>query len=93
MTFPHPHLSDDELLAVVVRLAADEHVRPFANGGPSTADNIELRCRAHNQYEADLFFGHPLTVRERPGPYDMDSVRTESGILPLKPHHIGTSGF
>jgi hypothetical protein len=40
------------------------HVRPFAAGGDSTIDNIELRCRAHNQYEADLFFGGPLVVRE-----------------------------
>ena len=33
------------------------HVRPFAAGGPATADNIELRCRAHNGYEVDRFFG------------------------------------
>ena len=26
-------------------------------GGAGTADNIQLRCRAHNQYEARLFFG------------------------------------
>jgi hypothetical protein len=32
------------------------HVRPFAAGGASTADNLQLRCRAHNQYEAALFF-------------------------------------
>ena len=28
------------------------HVVPFANGGPTSAGNLELRCRAHNQYEA-----------------------------------------
>jgi hypothetical protein len=33
------------------------HVEPYATGGLSTADNIELRCRAHNQYEMRLFFG------------------------------------
>ena len=33
------------------------HVEPFAEGGPATVTNIELRCRAHNQYEASLFFG------------------------------------
>jgi len=43
---------------------AFHHVRPFADGGPPTEENIELRCRAHNQYEADLFFGAALTVRE-----------------------------
>ena len=35
------------------------HVRPFAVGGVATSENIELRCRAHNQYEADLFFATP----------------------------------
>ena len=38
------------------------HVRPFAEGGGSTVDNIELRCRAHNAYEADLYFGEHLTT-------------------------------
>jgi hypothetical protein len=33
------------------------HVRPYAAGGPATTANIELRCRAHNAYEAALFFG------------------------------------
>ena len=33
------------------------HVRPYAAGGPSTVDNIALRCRAHNGYEAALFYG------------------------------------
>lgn len=31
------------------------HVRPFAAGGAATAENIQLRCRAHNAHEADLF--------------------------------------
>ena len=33
------------------------HVQPFAHGGPATVDNISLRCRRHNQYEAELVFG------------------------------------
>ena len=40
------------------------HVAPYAAGGTATAENIQLRCRAHNQYEARLFFGNTL-VRER----------------------------
>jgi hypothetical protein len=39
------------------------HVAPYAAGGAATADNIQLRCRSHNQYEARLFFGDSL-VRE-----------------------------
>jgi hypothetical protein len=33
------------------------HVRPYALGGPTTPENISLRCRRHNQYEAELVFG------------------------------------
>jgi hypothetical protein len=33
------------------------HVVPYAAGGLPTAENIQLRCRAHNGYEADLFYG------------------------------------
>jgi len=33
------------------------HVRPYATGGAATTANIELRCRAHNAYEASLFLG------------------------------------
>src|SRR5262245_61457666 len=33
------------------------HVQPYATGGMATTANIELRCRAHNAYEASLFFG------------------------------------
>jgi hypothetical protein len=33
------------------------HVVPRAAGGEATVDNIQLRCRAHNGHEVDLFFG------------------------------------
>lgn len=33
------------------------HVLPFAAGGKATVENIELRCRAHNAHEADVYFG------------------------------------
>jgi hypothetical protein len=34
------------------------HVEPFAAGGPADIDNLQLRCRAHNQHEADRYFRH-----------------------------------
>lgn len=41
------------------------HVVPFARGGGATADNIELRCRAHNKYHAVEDFGPgALLIRE-----------------------------
>ena len=33
------------------------HIVPYARGGTHDADNITLRCRAHNQYEAELAYG------------------------------------
>ena len=38
------------------------HVVPYASRGPTTAENLELRCAAHNRYEAERYFG--LFVRE-----------------------------
>jgi hypothetical protein len=38
------------------------HIRPHALGGPTSVENISLRCRRHNQYEAELVFG-PRTRR------------------------------
>jgi hypothetical protein len=43
------------------------HVVPFASGGKTEPSNLELRCRAHNQYEAELWFGmaQPPVAREQ----------------------------
>jgi hypothetical protein len=47
------------------------HIRPYALDGPPTTDNIALRCRRHNQYEAELVFGRrAIEVR---GPDDGES--------------------
>jgi hypothetical protein len=47
------------------------HREPYAAGGAATVDNIELRCRQHNQFEAVLYFGdnRPDAVRERMAAY------------------------
>ena len=34
-----------------------DHVVPFARGGKSTVNGLRLRCRAHNQFEAERVFG------------------------------------
>ena len=53
------------------------HVIPYAMGGETTVDNIQLRCRAHNAYETDLFYGQGprwdggAMVRETPAVYGM----------------------
>jgi hypothetical protein len=38
------------------RFVEYHHVIPFAVGGETSVDNVELRCRAHNAYEAREFF-------------------------------------
>lgn len=39
------------------RVSRIQPVVAFANGGATTADNLEARCRAHNAYEAERWFG------------------------------------
>jgi len=34
-----------------------DHIDPVAIGGEATVDNIRLRCRTHNLYEAERIFG------------------------------------
>jgi hypothetical protein len=42
-----------------------DHVTPIARGGNSTADNLRLRCRAHNQLEAERAFGKGFMAAKR----------------------------
>jgi hypothetical protein len=41
------------------------HLVPHALGGLATVENISLRCRRHNQYEAELVFGPHGTSKRR----------------------------
>jgi len=60
------------------------HRIPFAEGGPTTVDNLELRCPAHNAYEAGQWFG-PLFVREAGGAWGLptEAPRAKAGELGL----------
>jgi len=42
-----------------------DHVDPVARGGQARVNNMRLRCRAHNQYEAERAFGAGFMVRKR----------------------------
>jgi hypothetical protein len=56
------------------------HVQPYADGGQATTDNIELRCRAHNAYEAELDFG---SERQRSrARRDSNATDSEAGSRP-----------
>lgn len=42
-----------------------DHVDPVARGGRATVEGMRLRCRAHNQYEAERVFGVGFMGRKR----------------------------
>jgi hypothetical protein len=42
-----------------------DHVDPVACGGEATVEGIRLRCRAHNQYEAECAFGPGFMAAKR----------------------------
>lgn len=44
------------------------HIRNWARGAEHAVDEIELRCRAHNQYEAVLDYGPDFMARRRSKP-------------------------
>jgi hypothetical protein len=54
------------------------HVVPHSAGGQATAGNIQLRCRAHNNYEANLYFGSggPPADRGVPEPTEPPGAAT-----------------
>ena len=41
------------------------HCVPYGRDGPHTTHNIELRCRAHNQFEAELEYGRELMAMRK----------------------------
>ncbi len=45
-----------------------DHVVPFARGGEATVEGLRLRCRAHNQFEAERAFGKEFMRRKRERP-------------------------
>lgn len=52
------------------------HVTPWAVGGAPSRENVALRCRAHNAYEAAVYFGPIRAAMEGRG---ADSFGSESG--------------
>jgi 5-methylcytosine-specific restriction endonuclease McrA len=74
------------------------HVHPYAAGGGATVENVELRCRAHNQFEAEQYFGRSLawTARDAAGVYDACPARSgpsSSVVISEAPQATVSSGF
>lgn len=50
------------------------HRQPYARGGEHTVHGIELRCRPHNQYEANRDYGRAFMDRKRWGSRARETV-------------------
>jgi hypothetical protein len=57
---------------------------PYALGGETTVDNIELRCRRHNDYEGRLYFGK----RRRADTGGVREKGVANGPQPLKAGYL-----
>jgi len=66
------------------RFVEFHHVDPYALGGEATVDNIELRCRRHNDYEGRLYFGK----RRRDGAGAVREKAVEYGSQPCEPANL-----
>jgi hypothetical protein len=66
------------------------HLVPYADRGETSVENLELRCRSHNAYEAEKYFGAegPLFVRERPS-HQWAGIR----LVPERAVSIGLAGL
>jgi 5-methylcytosine-specific restriction endonuclease McrA len=42
-----------------------DHIDPYARDGDASIANIRLRCRAHNQYEAERTYGTEFMRHKR----------------------------
>jgi hypothetical protein len=56
-----------------------DHAEPVARGGIATVANIRLRCRAHNQYDAERAFGSEFMRHKR------EAARSRSARTPSAP--------
>jgi hypothetical protein len=56
-----------------------DHAQPFAQGGSTTAGQLQLKCRAHNQYAAECAFGTEFMRTKR------DMARQKAALRSLAP--------
>ena len=54
-----------------------DDIVPRARGGKPTVDNLRLRCRAHNQLEAERVFGTEFMARKRAARREREALAPE----------------
>jgi hypothetical protein len=62
-----------------------DHVHPVARGGQTTAENLRLRCRAHNQYAADCTYGAGFMREKREASRRRAARVAPSSTAPIDP--------
>ena len=69
------------------------HAKPWAKGGDHSVDNLCLRCRAHNAWEADRDYGAGFMATKRGKPWEVrEPVASVSyagrvGLVCERPNH------
>lgn len=58
-------VSDGGKRCTALAMLEFDHLDPVARGGATTADNVRLLCRAHNQYAAECVFGADFMDHKR----------------------------
>ena len=66
-----------------------DHVDAFARGGSATVSGIRLRCRAHNQLDAERTFGAEFMRHKRIAAAEARTERNaRAGCAPAEPPHV-----
>jgi hypothetical protein len=58
-------------------------VKPHGDGGEPSIENIALRCRAHNHYEADVYYGPGTSAVRRTSRQQVTPIRPQLGPDPV----------
>jgi 5-methylcytosine-specific restriction endonuclease McrA len=58
-----------------------DHIEPVARGGQASVENTRLRCRSHNQYEAERVFGAAFMQRKRREALEQRARKRSSGKI------------
>ncbi len=79
--YPCTFVSASGRRCVERRFLEFDHVHPVARGGEATLENTRLRCRAHNQHEAERLYGAGFMREKRlAGKAKADAARMHAAV-------------
>jgi 5-methylcytosine-specific restriction endonuclease McrA len=68
-----------------------DHIEPVARGGCATVENLRLRCRAHNQYEAEQVYGAGFMQEKRERARKARARPGQAGAPGVAPPHAAAT--